>query len=124
MAKGIASGFPISAIGASAELMARWPKGSHGGTYGGNPLGCAAALAIGGPRLGDEARTPPAAGAQSAAAPANRSQQRFLERNLTLPTGALPGAVITRERQRFLEQNTCLPGACAAPASSAPSVQR
>ena len=28
-----------------AELMARWPKGSHGGTYGGNPIGCAAALA-------------------------------------------------------------------------------
>lgn len=45
MAKGIASGFPISAIGASAELMARWPQGSHGGTYGGNPIGCAAALA-------------------------------------------------------------------------------
>jgi 4-aminobutyrate aminotransferase len=45
MAKGIASGFPISAIGASTELMARWPKGSHGGTYGGNPIGCAAALA-------------------------------------------------------------------------------
>ncbi len=45
MAKGIASGFPISAIGASADLMARWPTGSHGGTYGGNPIGCAAALA-------------------------------------------------------------------------------
>lgn len=45
MAKGIASGFPISAVGASAELMARWPVGSHGGTYGGNPIGCAAALA-------------------------------------------------------------------------------
>lgn len=45
MAKGIASGFPIAAIGASAELMARWPVGSHGGTYGGNPMGCAAALA-------------------------------------------------------------------------------
>jgi 4-aminobutyrate aminotransferase len=45
MAKGIASGFPISAIGASAELMSRWPVGSHGGTYGGNPIGCAAALA-------------------------------------------------------------------------------
>ena len=45
MAKGIASGFPLSAIGASAELMARWPTGSHGGTYGGNPIGCAAALA-------------------------------------------------------------------------------
>ena len=45
MAKGLGSGFPISAIGASDELMARWPKGSHGGTYGGNPIGCAAALA-------------------------------------------------------------------------------
>ena len=45
MAKGIASGFPISAIGASAEIMGRWPKGAHGGTYGGNPIGCAAALA-------------------------------------------------------------------------------
>lgn len=45
MAKGIASGFPISAIGASAALMSRWPVGSHGGTYGGNPMGCAAALA-------------------------------------------------------------------------------
>lgn len=45
MAKGIASGFPLSAIGASADVMQRWPKGSHGGTYGGNPIGCAAALA-------------------------------------------------------------------------------
>lgn len=45
MAKGIASGFPLSAVGASAELMSRWPVGSHGGTYGGNPIGCAAALA-------------------------------------------------------------------------------
>jgi 4-aminobutyrate aminotransferase len=45
MAKGIASGFPISAIGARADLMARWNRGAHGGTYGGNPIGCAAALA-------------------------------------------------------------------------------
>lgn len=45
MAKGIASGFPISAIGTTVELEARWPQGSHGGTYGGNPIGCAAALA-------------------------------------------------------------------------------
>lgn len=44
-AKGIASGFPFSVIGGSAALMARWPQGSHGGTYGGNPIGCAAALA-------------------------------------------------------------------------------
>ncbi len=45
MAKGIASGFPFAAIGASAQLTGRWPRGSHGGTYGGNPIGCAAALA-------------------------------------------------------------------------------
>jgi len=45
MAKGIASGFPIAAIGARADLMARWPRGAHGGTYGANPMGCAAALA-------------------------------------------------------------------------------
>ena len=45
MAKGIASGFPLSAIAASEELMTRaWP-GSQGGTYGGNPVSCAAALA-------------------------------------------------------------------------------
>lgn len=45
MAKGIASGMPFSAIGARAELMAKWIPGSHGGTYGGNPVACAAALA-------------------------------------------------------------------------------
>lgn len=45
MAKGIASGFPISAIGARREVMDRWPVGAHGGTYGGNPIGAAAALA-------------------------------------------------------------------------------
>ncbi len=45
MAKGIASGFPIAGIGASADLMGKWIQGSHGGTYGGNPIGCAAALA-------------------------------------------------------------------------------
>lgn len=44
-AKGLASGFPLSAIAASAELMAKaWP-GSQGGTYGGNVVACAAALA-------------------------------------------------------------------------------
>jgi 4-aminobutyrate aminotransferase len=45
MAKGIASGFPFAALGTRRELSDRWPKGSHGGTYGGNPIGCAAALA-------------------------------------------------------------------------------
>ncbi len=44
LGKGIASGFPMSAIGSSEAIMSSWVPGSHGGTYGGNPLGCAAAL--------------------------------------------------------------------------------
>ena len=43
-AKGIGSGMPIGAIIAREEIM-RWGTGSHGSTYGGNPVCCAAALA-------------------------------------------------------------------------------
>ncbi|MEU0602619.1 aminotransferase class III-fold pyridoxal phosphate-dependent enzyme [Streptomyces sp. NPDC006393] len=44
-AKGLASGFPLSAIAAPTALMERaWP-GSQGGTYGGNAVACAAAIA-------------------------------------------------------------------------------
>ena len=44
-AKGLASGFPLSGIAASSDLMAKaWP-GSQGGTYGANAVACAAALA-------------------------------------------------------------------------------
>jgi 4-aminobutyrate aminotransferase len=42
--KGIASGLPLGATIARADLMT-WPKGAHGSTYGGNPISCAAALA-------------------------------------------------------------------------------
>ncbi len=45
MAKGMASGFPIAAIGTRAELDAKWRTGSHGGSTNGNPVACAAALA-------------------------------------------------------------------------------
>ena len=44
-AKGIASGMPISAMVARAEIMEHWGVGAHGSTYGGNPVACAAALA-------------------------------------------------------------------------------
>lgn len=44
-AKGIASGFPLSAIAAPAAIMEKaWP-GSQGGTYGANAVACAAAIA-------------------------------------------------------------------------------
>ncbi len=45
MAKGLGSGFPISGIAARRELMERWVPGTHGGTYGGNAVACAAATA-------------------------------------------------------------------------------
>jgi len=45
MAKSLASGLPISAVTGRAEIMDSVHVGGLGGTYGGNPLGCAAALA-------------------------------------------------------------------------------
>jgi 4-aminobutyrate aminotransferase len=45
LGKGIASGFPLSAVVAKREIMEKWEAGAHGGTYGGNPVSCAAALA-------------------------------------------------------------------------------
>jgi 4-aminobutyrate aminotransferase len=45
MAKGIASGMPLSGIAAREALMAKWIPGTHGGTYGGNAVSCAAATA-------------------------------------------------------------------------------
>jgi 4-aminobutyrate aminotransferase len=43
-AKGIASGMPLGAIIAKADVM-DWPSGSHASTFGGNPVSCRAALA-------------------------------------------------------------------------------
>jgi 4-aminobutyrate aminotransferase / (S)-3-amino-2-methylpropionate transaminase / 5-aminovalerate transaminase len=43
-AKGIAGGLPLSAVTGRAELMDAVHSGGLGGTYGGNPLACAAAL--------------------------------------------------------------------------------
>lgn len=45
VAKGIASGFPLSAVVSRGELMTQWPTWAHGTTFGGNPVSCAAAIA-------------------------------------------------------------------------------
>jgi 4-aminobutyrate aminotransferase len=45
IAKGIASGLPLSGIMARRSLLDKFAPGSHGGTYGGNAVACAAALA-------------------------------------------------------------------------------
>jgi 4-aminobutyrate aminotransferase len=45
-AKGIANGLPLGALVARRELMERWGKGAHGSTFGGNPVSCAAGIAV------------------------------------------------------------------------------
>jgi 4-aminobutyrate aminotransferase len=46
MAKAIANGLPLSAIISSRELQERWGRGAHGSTFGGNPVACAAGVAV------------------------------------------------------------------------------
>ena len=46
VAKGIANGLPLSAIVASTARMQAWGRGAHGSTFGGNPVSCAAGVAV------------------------------------------------------------------------------
>lgn len=61
-AKALGGGFPVAACVARNELAEHMVKGSHGSTFGGNPLACAAALAT--IRIMDEEGLMEAAGAQ------------------------------------------------------------
>jgi len=45
VAKGIASGLPLSGVFSRLDLMKKWQKGTHGGTFGGNAVACAAGVA-------------------------------------------------------------------------------
>ena len=45
VAKGLASGMPISSVVSRLDLMKKWIPGSHGGTYGGNAVASAAGVA-------------------------------------------------------------------------------
>ena len=44
--KAIANGLPLAGIVSSRELQTRWGVGAHGTTFGGNPVACAAAVAV------------------------------------------------------------------------------
>ena len=46
LAKGLAGGLPLAAIVAGRRTFAGWPTSAHGSTFGGNPVACAAALAV------------------------------------------------------------------------------
>ena len=46
LAKGLGNGMPVAAMVATAGLNAAWHPGDHGTTYGGNPVACAAAVAV------------------------------------------------------------------------------
>ncbi len=45
MGKAIANGLPLAAVGASRELLSGWKPGSHGSTFGGNPISAVACAA-------------------------------------------------------------------------------
>ena len=46
LAKAIANGLPLSAIVTRRELQERWGRSAHGTTFGGNPVSCAAGVAV------------------------------------------------------------------------------
>lgn len=46
MAKGLGGGMPLGAFAAKRDLMSKMPPGSHGSTFGGNPVACRAALKL------------------------------------------------------------------------------
>jgi 4-aminobutyrate aminotransferase len=46
LAKAMANGMPLGALVARRELHERWGLGAHGSTFGGNPVSCAAGLAV------------------------------------------------------------------------------
>ncbi len=117
MAKGIASGFPIAAIGARADLMARWQRGAHGGTYGANPMGCAAALAtidvileeqlvarVGGPRQAAHRRTARAPGRARRVSATYAALGLMVAAELTRADGATDAARAAAVMKHCLEE--------------------
>ena len=95
-AKGIAGGLPLAAVTGRAELMDALPPGSLGGTYGGNPLACAAGLgSIRAMREQDLAAA--ARGIQDLVMPRLRTMAEFTDRILDVRgRGAMIGVEFVR----------------------------
>jgi 4-aminobutyrate aminotransferase len=45
LGKAVGGGYPLAVLAANRQLMDQWPAGSHGSTFGGHPVACAAGLA-------------------------------------------------------------------------------
>jgi 4-aminobutyrate aminotransferase len=45
LGKAVGGGYPLAVLAATRRLMDQWPAGSHGSTFGGHPVACAAGLA-------------------------------------------------------------------------------
>lgn len=54
LAKALGNGFPVGALLTRAEIAEAFQPGTHGSTFGGNPLACAAALAVLGVMTGED----------------------------------------------------------------------
>jgi len=42
LGKAVGGGYPLAVVAANRQLMDKWPPGSHGSTFGGHPVACAA----------------------------------------------------------------------------------
>lgn len=110
LAKGIAAGFPLGAIAVSEALANALPPGSHATTFGGNPLACAAALAVleifdteqlvtNADRVGTHLHARLAALVADASLPAaSEARGRGLLQGLVLATGVDPATVLASIR--------------------------
>lgn len=111
LAKGIAGGFPLGAIGISEKLAGGLPPGSHASTFGGNALACAAALAV--LRIFDDAhlvenaervgahlgRGLEALAADQSVPAAVQARGRGLLRGIALAQGVDPSATLAKARE-------------------------
>jgi 4-aminobutyrate aminotransferase/(S)-3-amino-2-methylpropionate transaminase len=92
VAKSLGGGFPISGVIGRAAIMDAAEPGGLGGTYAGNPVACAAALAV----LDVIAQENLCERAETMGALIKQTLARFAERNDTVPIAAIrgPGAMI------------------------------